>query len=334
MSSRFVIDSIVEQTTILVAQLATAKGIRAPLSHVADQVFLELANSIEAEGVPRKVAADMFGMALRSYQLKVQRLQESATARDQSLWEAIYDFVADQGVVQRAEVLTEFRHDDGAAVRSILQDLVDTGLVFQTGSRRARSYRAASADEVADMAVATSSEAFPWVVWIHLYRRGEQTVDQIAEALGVDASGVEESLKLLRAEGRVTEKESGHFYCDQCHIPRESTEGWEAAVIDHFQAVVVALCVKLRELAEPSLEPETVGGSTYSFDLHDDHPHREEVFALLQATRDEISDLATEVRAHNDANGRDRLDQKVTFYFGQSVVAVDDDTGAIESSGE
>ena len=34
---------------------------------------------LERQGVGKKVAADMFGLALRSYQLKLQRLQESAS---------------------------------------------------------------------------------------------------------------------------------------------------------------------------------------------------------------------------------------------------------------
>jgi hypothetical protein len=79
MDAKLLIDAIVRQTTVLIAQLSTSAGIRAPLAHVADQVFLDLASEIEAQGVARKVAADMFGLALRSYQKKVQRLTESAT---------------------------------------------------------------------------------------------------------------------------------------------------------------------------------------------------------------------------------------------------------------
>src|SRR5687768_7502850 len=73
MNTKLLIDAIVHQTTVLIAQLSTASGIRAPLSHVADQVFLELSREIEAQGVSRKVAADMFGLAIRTYQKKVQR---------------------------------------------------------------------------------------------------------------------------------------------------------------------------------------------------------------------------------------------------------------------
>ena len=330
MSSRFVIDAVVQQTTILVAQLATAKGIRAPLSHVADQVFMELANSIEAQGVPRKVAADMFGMALRSYQLKVQRLQAAAGERDRSLWEAIYDYIAVYDVVPRVKVLAAFSDDDGLAVRSILQDLVDTGLVFQTGSGRSRSYRAASVEEVADMAVAGDQEGFRWVVWIHLYRAGPKTAQHLADTLAVDRIDVDEVLDTLRREGRVFCDEEGRFVSEQCYIPRESTEGWEAAVIDHFQALVVALTTKLRQIAEPTVPAEVVGGSTYSFDVHEGHPFRHEVVSLLQKTRDELSTLAQKVRDYNDEHGRDDVDEKVTFYFGQSLVDVDEDAETLE----
>lgn len=41
MDTRHLIDAVVQQTTLLIAQLATHAGIRAPMAHIADQVFLE-----------------------------------------------------------------------------------------------------------------------------------------------------------------------------------------------------------------------------------------------------------------------------------------------------
>src|SRR5882672_162470 len=105
MQTRLLIDAIVRQTTVLVAQLSTAAGIRAPLAHVADEVFVSLAREIEAQGVGRKVAADMFGMALRTYQKKLQRLTESVTHQERTLWEAVLDFVSEAGTSSRREVL-------------------------------------------------------------------------------------------------------------------------------------------------------------------------------------------------------------------------------------
>ena len=41
----------------------------------------------------------MFGMALRTYQRKTQRLRESATVRGRSLWEAVLEFLQGEEVV-------------------------------------------------------------------------------------------------------------------------------------------------------------------------------------------------------------------------------------------
>ncbi|MCA9616662.1 MAG: hypothetical protein KC586_28080, partial [Myxococcales bacterium] len=129
MDTRGLIDAIVQQTTVLVAQLATAAGIRAPLAHVADEVFLHLATELEQQGVRKKVAADMFGLALRSYQKKVRRLVESKTSRDQTLWEAVLGHVGAKGPIARSALLHDFRADDEATVAAIVGDLVGSGLV-------------------------------------------------------------------------------------------------------------------------------------------------------------------------------------------------------------
>jgi len=71
-----------QQTTVLTGQLSTAAGVRAPLARIADQVFVDLAEELESQGVARRVAADMFGMALRGYQKKLRRLTESRSAAD------------------------------------------------------------------------------------------------------------------------------------------------------------------------------------------------------------------------------------------------------------
>jgi hypothetical protein len=143
MRTQFLIDAIVRQTTVLIAQLATTGGVRAPLSHIAGQVFLDLAREIEAQGVGRKVSADMFGLALRTYQRRTQRLRESATMRGRSLWEAVFEYLSSEGMVSRDEVLRRFRHDDEATVRGVLHDLTESGLLFCSGTGAPTTYRAA-----------------------------------------------------------------------------------------------------------------------------------------------------------------------------------------------
>ncbi len=53
MNVNLLIDAIVRQTTVLIAQLATAAGARAALSHTANQVFLELVRELKESTTDR-----------------------------------------------------------------------------------------------------------------------------------------------------------------------------------------------------------------------------------------------------------------------------------------
>jgi hypothetical protein len=323
MNTQRLIDALVQQTTVLIAQLATTAGVRAPLAHVANQVFYDLAQAIEAQGVGRKVAADMFGLALRSYQLKIQRLAESATERENSLWQAVYDFVLSRPVITRAEVLLKFCYDDQASIKAILHDLVETGLVFQTGHGDGLAYRAATEAEVKTIARADTMGSTPWVVWIAIYRSGLISAQALADKHGMSLSAVEDAIERLVNEGHVhveiAEDGTELFKSEICVIPMEEPAGWEAAVFDHFNAVVAAFCIKLRELRLRTMPGDVVGGSTYSFNLYPGHPYEDEVTGLLRETRKRLTELRQKVTEHNEAQGWP-TGKKVTFYFGQSVV--------------
>src|SRR5512145_1463411 len=128
MTIELLIRAIVRQTMILIAQLATSGGTRAPLTRVADQVFLDLVRELSRQGVSRKVSADMFGLGLRTYQRKIQRLIESSTRQGRSLWLSILDYLKTHGVTTRADLLLHFAGDDEVLVRGVLFDLCETGL--------------------------------------------------------------------------------------------------------------------------------------------------------------------------------------------------------------
>src|SRR6187549_1621601 len=53
------IDAIVRQTTVLIAQLVTSAGGWAPLAHTANQVFVDLVRELKEQGLGNKVIADM-----------------------------------------------------------------------------------------------------------------------------------------------------------------------------------------------------------------------------------------------------------------------------------
>jgi hypothetical protein len=321
MNARLLIDAVVRQTTVLIAQLSTTAGIRAPLSHVANQVFLDLVAELEGEGLGRKVIADMFGLALRSYQQKVQRLSESATDRGTTLWEAVYRFLQEREVVTRAEVFERFEGDDGATVRGVLNDLVETGLVFKTGRGDDTIYRVTSQEDVDRVTKRERASSDGAVVWVTVYRHGPLTETALGERLGLDTQVLRPLVERLAREGRVTrELVQGEpvYRAETCFIPLEQAGGWEAAVLDHYGAVVGTVCARLRTLSGGPAE-EPVGGSTFSFDVWPGHPHRERVRSLLEKTRAEIANLWSDVHAHNTHAGKPDNHERVTFYFGQNV---------------
>jgi hypothetical protein len=207
MNIRLLIDSIVRQTTVLVAQLATAGGVRAPLAHIANQVFFDLAKELDAQGVSRKVSADMFGMALRGYQRKLQRLTESQTDSGRSLWEAILSYVSERKTAMRTEVLMRFKRDDEALVRGVLYDLTDSGLLFCSGIGSNAIYRVASEDELGFANRLNSTEGLESFLWAVIYRQGPITRSALAEQAKIKAEKIDTIVQRLIADGRVRASE-------------------------------------------------------------------------------------------------------------------------------
>lgn len=314
------IDAVVRQTTVLIAQLATAAGVRAPLAHLANQVFLELVRELEAQGLGRKVVADMFGIALRSYQLKVRRLEESETDRSRTLWESVHDFVREYETVSRQRVLERFARDDEGQVRAILNDLVESGIVYRTGRGGGTVYRGASHEELGDAFALDPKARAAHFVWINIYRAGPVTRDALLAQLRLSPPELDGALAELAADRRVEQDADGAWRCETCFLPTGTAIGWEAAVFDHFQALVQALCIKLDQGAVRSLPSDVVGGSTWSFDIWPDHPYEDAVYGLLKRLRLDVSSLRAAVTEYNETAGRRADPHKVTFYLGQSVM--------------
>ncbi len=144
MNLKLLIDGIMGQTTVLIAQISTASGSRSPLAHLTDEVFLSLARELEAQGVRKQVVADMFGLAMRSYQKRMQKLAESASQRDKSLWKRSWEFIGEHHPRQR--VLERFAYDGERDVVAVLNDLVRSGLAYSTGPEETAVFGLTSED--------------------------------------------------------------------------------------------------------------------------------------------------------------------------------------------
>jgi hypothetical protein len=328
-NTKLLIDAIVHQTTVLIAQLSTASGIRAPLAHVADQVFLELSREIEAQGVSRKVAADMFGLAIRTYQKKVQRVTESVTARDRTLWQAVLEHLQERGSISRRELLEHFHGDDPIVVGSVLNDLVSSGLVYKTGSSDTTIFGVTREQDLARTLREQRRESLAPIAWVMIYRAGGATRAALREQLTVDDDALEEALATLEAAGQVRRAGEGAealYSADTFVVPVDAESGWEAAVFDHFQTVVRAIGTKVRRGVARSTHDDVIGGATLSFDIHPGHPHKDAVLGLLKRVRVDANELWNSVQRYNDENPvPEDTKMEISFYFGQCVTPADEE---------
>jgi predicted transcriptional regulator len=329
MDPQILIDAIVRQTMVLIARLSTVDGVRSPLSHIANEVFVGLVRELENQGVGKKVIADMFGLALRSYRQKVQRLSESVTTRGVTLWSAVHMFLAERESATRAELLAHFKHDEESSVRSILNDLVESGLVLRSGRGRETRYRVATEEELEELgasASANSQETNHALVWVHVYRESPLRKDRLAQLVPLPTVELDQAIHALVADGqiRVEHRDDGtYFATEHCLIPVGQAAGWEAAIVDHHRAVLNALAAKVTSGRHVSAANDEVGGTTVTYDLWPGHPQEEEVRRLLATTRDRVIPLWHDNTAYNRERQQE-VSYKVTFYCGQYLVEEED----------
>jgi hypothetical protein len=281
--------------------------------------------------VSKKVSADMFGMALRTYQRRTQRLTQSQTERGRSLWEAVLEFVG-KSVVTREEVFSRFRHDDEASVRGVLRDLTESSLVFSTGSGRSTGYRSATPEESGALRRRDDVVGLEALVWTAVFREQPVSVERLASACALTRAELEPVLEALMATGRIQRMspESADYRAETLLLGFEDPPGWEAAVLDHFSTVARTILQKLA-IDQQARRADQVGGSTYHFELWRNHPLEDEVLGELERFRERMSALRDRVDAHNGAHPTQERRLRVDAYYGQTVTEEDDD-GADEST--
>lgn len=329
MTIELLIHAIVRQTTILIAQLATSRGVRAPLAQIANQVFIDLVRELERQGVSRKVSADMFGLGLRTYRRKIQRLSESSTERGRSLWEVVLEYVKAQGLVTRLEILTRFSGDDEPQLRAVLHDLCESQLLFSSGSGVSASYRAASDDELATLQRKQGAEGADELLVALMYREGPVTAKELAERAQVDLAALEASIARLLAAGRLELLEQdgvARYRARALVIPLGAPVGWEAAVFDHFKALVTTILSRLNQ-NRAAAQDDLIGGSTYTIDVWPDHPLAEEVYGTLGRVRAMLGDLRARVNEFNGEREVPEAHTRVVMYVGQSLINEGDERG-------
>jgi hypothetical protein len=315
MNTRLLIDEVLTELAGFIATLATLNGARTLVADLPDRFFYRLATALEAQGLSKKLVADMSGLALRSYQKRLQRLAESRSDTGKTLWEAVFVYLHQRRVVPRGDLERRFAHDDPQVLGSVLHDLVESGLVFRTGSGPATLYRAA--DE-RDLAVSDpAGDGAEALIWLTIYRDGPIGLEALAARhRGLAPETLEQHLEHLMADGRVT-RDGDRYLSRSLVMSAGGREGPTAAVADHLRAVFTTLSQALTRAPDDPRRGYT-GGSTYTFDVspadRDDAAGTElaaEVEALLPRLRAQLTALRERADAHFSPDSR-----RVVVYCG------------------
>jgi len=265
----------------------------------------------------------MFGMALRSYQKKLRRLTESRSAANRTLWRAVLEHIRREQRVRKADLLARFAHDGEREVGSTLSDLVNSGLVYQTGRGLDALYRVTSDVDLRHLAGSDDPSAVAPVVWSIIYDKPGTTEAEVARSLELDTAVVSKAVQSLIDEGRMRRDGDGpsaRLSAEDLLVPVGAAQGWEVAVHDHFRAVANAIASKVRTRTVQSVASDVVGGATLSFDLSEGHPYRAQVHALLAEVRERVNTLWNEVETYNARKPIAEDDrERVFFYFGQYI---------------
>jgi hypothetical protein len=326
-NAELLIDAIVRQTTVLIAEIATATEIRPQLAHTADDVFRSLVTALRSQGVTNKAIADMFGLTLRTYHNRVARLAEGEAERGEQLRQAIYKFIEERKSVRKAQILEQFHAHEPVLVAGLLRDLVAAELVFQSGSGQATAYRIAHSEELPPPE-ASDEGRLGRLFWIAIQRFGPIDIERLVRLVPASAEAARAVVDYLISEGKVHAARNADgtlvYSSDECFISPEDPAGWEAAVFDHFQALVGTLAARLRLRAK---DPDDwIGGGTFSFEVWRGHPLFEEAVSLLAQTRSRSRALRERIREYNAQHSqKDDRPVRVLFYFGQSVIGLEEE---------
>ncbi len=314
------VDTLVRQSMVMVARLATSGGYRSPLTHVADQIFAELTKALREQGLAHKVIADMFGMSIRAYYEKLKRADEAQGVRQRSLWQTVWAYLIREQVVPREKLLQRFRQEDPSLVVGMVNDLVAQGWVYRRGEGEQVVYRVQDTLDTS-LSEAESVPAVAAMVWALLREHGPKTQEELQKLLpSVPLQVLASAAKQLEEQGNLTrgsKAAADAYVAEAFRVPLHQAQGWAGAVAFHFRAVVNTLCAKAEEHHRGEPNPH-VGGSTFSYDVGGDHPLREAVLAQLEILREMASKLREEVDAYNQTHPREQR-ERVTFYLGQYI---------------
>ncbi|NUN13814.1 MAG: ArsR family transcriptional regulator [Myxococcales bacterium] len=329
--------TLVERMVPLVAELFATLQVNDPLrmdfADIGQKTLIDIVGVLRQDGMTNEEIAQTLDLSIAGFYKRIRELRETYAPGKRgrpkpTLWEKVYQVVlqktasSPRKAVRYTAVQSVFPSVPDERLRTTLRFLVRFGLLTVTGPTQFPEYRVVPRDEEPDITYHS--------VVVTLYREGPLSLADLAERLRCTTAECEPHLKRLRDAGKLVESAPEHpggsvrYRATSYHIEPESDLGYQAALWDHFYAVVRAMCKKVRMNTHLAQLNDVIGGTTFSFDVPLQHPLYAEISGFLTQTRVQMEKWLAEVSALNQ-NGDPALPRaRVTIYAGQFVESLVD----------
>src|SRR5262249_44386637 len=154
------------------------------------------------------------------------------------------EYIGEQQRARRRDVLKRFRTDGEREVGAVLNDLVGSGLIYQTGHGSEALYGVTTEADLRYLARADEAQSVVPVVWTAVHKAPGTSVTALSSSLSLDLAAVRGAVETLIAEGKLSRDGDGDdapLVAVDLLVPVGAELGWEIAVFDHFRAVVNAI---------------------------------------------------------------------------------------------
>lgn len=315
------VERLVPLTAELFATLASKDPLRMRFADIGRKTVRDIYEMLRRDGMSNQAIAASLDMTINGFRARVARdreLFEEGPSGQPTLIERVYAFIAENGseltAVNRAAIERAFRGTPDESLRAVLHYLVESGKLSTSGRGTGKQYRLVPFEQ-------TEGDDYH-AAQVMLFHHGPLSIERLAESLNEPIERGQAFLKRLSEDDRVVEETDEHgstaYRVGSYHIPLGEPEGFEAALLDHVNAVFQAIGRRVRGTGAYTA-PQYTGGTTYAFDVPADDPLAEEIGGFLTEMREKMPAWLERSEAANTAADADVPRRRISIYTGQTM---------------
>jgi hypothetical protein len=311
---------VVRKSADLVATVATQGGSRHSLAEVPNRFHEALAEALDARNVPRKVAAEMFGVGLRTHQRRLKQAHEAPVTKRETLSARVYRLVSVAGESTKLDIELAFQDVPAHLLASALRDLQKNDLLLRT--QHGAEVRFATTGRSGVLQDADEFHVLQHFLSALVHRLGPVRSRDLCPLVDEPLELVESALQTLEHDGFLASEgpqTARQWVSRNKAMPRKAGPRRLATLGDHFVAVLTNLMGAVEEN-----DPETMdtspssAGTSVAIEVPEGHALVGELHEAFRVFRTTVADIQKRAEGLEDA-GNTSPPVRLSSYAGTRV---------------